>query len=201
LALVAVLDDPAVRPVLHSEVVKLAIAKHGPAVAKAAESLFKALEADQAEQRAKLERLAKTLKGGDVRRGQSVFKSEKAACSSCHAIGYAGGNIGPDLTTIGKIRTERDLLESIVVPSASFVRGYEPVQLTTRAGKIYNGVIRKDSPDEVVLALNATDEVRVPRGDIESIVPSRVSIMPSGLDQQLSTQELADLIAFLKACQ
>ena len=142
-----------------------------------------------------------SLKDGEVRRGQLVFNNPKAACVSCHSIGYIGGKVGPDLTHIGKIRSERDLLESIVFPSASFVRSYEPVQVFTKRGKQLNGVLRKDAPDEVVLAPNATEEARIPRNDIEEIRPGTVSIMPAGLDQQLTPRDLADLVAFLKACQ
>src|SRR5262245_17371074 len=138
---------------------------------------------------------------GDVRRGHQVFNGSKAACISCHAVGYLGGKVGPDLTHIGKIRTERDLLESIVFPSATFVRSYEPVLVTTKVGKTFNGLVRKDAPDEVVLAINADQEVRIPRDDIDDIQPSKVSVMPAGLDQQLTVQELIDLVAFLKACQ
>jgi putative heme-binding domain-containing protein len=58
--------------------------------------------------------------------------------------------------------------------------------------------LKRDS-DEVVLATNATEEVRIPRGEIEEMKPGTVSIMPAGLDQQLSPQDLADLVAFLKA--
>ena len=129
-----------------------------------------------------------------------MFNSTKAACSACHAIGYLGGKVGPDLTHIGKIRNERDLLESIVFPSASLVRSYEPVQVTTKTGKVYNGLIRKDAPDEIVLATGANQEVRIARDDIEEMQPSKVSVMPAGLDQQLTPRELADLVAFLKAC-
>jgi putative heme-binding domain-containing protein len=141
------------------------------------------------------------VKKGDVRRGQAVFNGAKASCAACHAIGYLGGTVGPDLTHIGKIRSERDLLESIVFPSASFVRSYEPMLVTTKSGKTHNGVIRKDAPDEIVLATGINQEVRIARKDIEDIQPSKVSIMPAGLDQQLGSQELADLVAFLKACQ
>src|SRR5262249_14382720 len=130
----------------------------------------------------------------DVTRGQKVFNSQKAACLSCHTVGYVGGKVGPDLTRIGAIRTERDLLDSIVYPSSSFVRGYEPVQVTTKKGKTYNGVMRKGAPDE-------TNEVRIGRDEIDELVPGKVSIMPAGLDKQLSPRDLADLIAFLKACK
>ena len=131
-----------------------------------------------------------------MRRGQAVFNGTKAACSSCHAIGYLGGKVGPDLTQIGKIRTERDLLESIVFPSASFVRSYEPVQVTTKSGKMYNGLVRQDTSDEIVLATGVNQEARIARDDIEEIQPSKVSVMPAGLDQQLTVRELAEKLRF-----
>src|SRR5262249_16382394 len=100
-----------------------------------------------------------------------------------------------------KIRSERDLLEAIVFPSASFVRSYEPWVIVTKNGKIYNGILRKDAPEEVVLAKAANDEVRIARDEIETMQPSQFSVMPAGLDQQLLPQDLADLVAFLKACK
>src|SRR5205823_3867336 len=102
-------------------------------------------------QQARLEELLGLMKGGDIARGQAVFNSQKTACMVCHSIGYVGGKTGPDLTRIGGIRTERDLLESIVFPSASFVRSYEPIVVVTTAGKSHNGNIKKDNADELVL--------------------------------------------------
>ena len=89
--------------------------------------------------------LLEAVKDGDVRRVQVVFSSRKAICVACHAIGYVGGKVGPDLTKIGQIRTERDLLEAIVLPSASFVRSYEPIQVVTTSGKVFNGLIRSET--------------------------------------------------------
>ncbi len=186
---------------LRPEAIKPRLAKYSAAVQKDAEKLYAVLDVDQAKRFAKLDEMLPRLKDGDVRRGQAVFNNPKLACASCHSIGYVGGKIGPDLTRIGKIRSERDLLEAIVFPSASFVRSYEPVLIYTTKGKAFNGLVRKDTPDEVVLTLNATDEVRIPRDEIDRMVPGKESIMPSGLDQQLTLGELADLVVFLKACQ
>jgi putative heme-binding domain-containing protein len=199
--LVAALKASPVRSSLRVEALKPRLAKFGPKVQPQAAELYATLEADTAKQKAKLEELLTTLKDGDVRRGQAVFNSPKAACASCHAIGYLGGKLGPDLTRIGQVRSERDLLESIVFPSASFVRSYEPVLVATKNGKTFNGLIRKETPDEIVLATGADQEERIARSNIVDIQPSNVSIMPAGLDQQLTPRELADLVAFLKACK
>src|SRR5690606_35994289 len=145
--------------------------------------------------------LLASLGEGDVRRGQAIFNGEKASCSTCHAIGYLGGKLGPDLTRIGQIRSRRDLLEAIVYPSASFVRSYEPVIVTTASGEIYSGVLQGDSDDEIVLGTGANQEVRVPRSEVVEMRPGTVSVMPAGLDEQLTKQELADLLAFLEAAR
>jgi putative heme-binding domain-containing protein len=177
------------------------ISKYPPAVQTAGNALLTLLNTDETKQRAHLEELLATLPKGDIRGGQAIFNSAKASCSSCHQIGYLGGKVGPNLSNIGSVRTERDLLEAIVYPSASFVRSYEPVAVITKAGDDHSGVLRKDGIDEIVLATGPNSEVRVARSDISEMRPSRVSVMPGGLDQQLSRQELADLVAFLKAAK
>ena len=199
LALLVSLKDSPLRSSLRNDMLKPRLAKHSEAVRTNAETLYITLNVDAAAQKTKLEELVTTLKDGDVRRGQVVFNSPKAACITCHAIGYLGGKLGPDLTRIGGIRSERDLLEAIVFPNASFVRSYEPVHVTTHDGRVFNGILKKDAPDEVILAVSATEDVRLARGDIDEVKPGAVSVMPSGLDQQLTKQELADLVAFLKA--
>ncbi len=199
--LLAALQSAAAKSALRIDLVKPRLAKFPAAVQKEAEELYAQLNVDLAKQKAKLEELLGKLRDGDVRRGQLVFNGTKGACSSCHAVGYLGGNIGPDLTRIGQIRQERDLLESIVFPNASFVQSYESVVVLTKDERILNGVIKKNAPDEVVLALNADQTVRLARDEIAEMKPSQVSIMPAGLDQQLTEQELADLVAFLKACK
>jgi putative membrane-bound dehydrogenase-like protein len=174
-------------------------AKYPESVQVQAKEVLALLQVDAANQRAHLEDLLSALGKGDVRRGQAIFNSPKAACSTCHAMGYLGGRVGPDLTSIGQVRTERDLLESIVYPSASFVRSYEPYIVKTKSEEEYSGVLKKDAPDEVILVTGPTAEARVARADIAEMRPGTVSVMPGGLEQQLSRQELSDLVAFLKA--
>jgi putative membrane-bound dehydrogenase-like protein len=199
LALLAALRESKSRSALRPEVLKPLLAKYPPAVQEQGKDLLASLNVDAAKQSAHLEELLPTLKDGDIRRGQALFNSPRAACSSCHSMGYLGGKVGPDLTSIGQVRTERDLLEAIVYPSASFVRSFEPYIVTTRNGEEVSGVLRKDAPDEVELATGPGTEARIARADIAGIRPGTVSIMPAGLEEQLTRQELGDLIAFLKA--
>lgn len=184
---------------LRPDTLQALLGKYPETVREQGKPLLVLLNADTEKQSAHLEELLRTLKQGDIRRGQNIFNSAKAACSSCHSMGYLGGQVGPDLTTIGQIRTEKDLLESIVYPSASFVRSYEPVIVKTKSDDEYSGVIRRDAPDEIVLATGPTTEVRVARSDIADMRPGTASVMPAGFEQQFTQQELADLIAFLKA--
>ena len=71
--------------------------------------------------------------------------------------------------------------------------------MTTETGETHSGVVRSDRTDAVVLATAAGAETRILRRDIVDMQPGTVSIMPPGLDEQLTRQELADLVAFLKA--
>ena len=176
-------------------------AKFPGATQKSANEFLASLDMDATKQAANLETLltAITSLQGDIRRGQLVFTSSKTACVTCHEIGYVGGHLGPSLSGIGKIRTERDLLEAVVYPSASFVRSYEPMVVAVKSGDEFSGVLRKDAPDEVVLATGPVTEVRIARADIADMRPGLISVMPQGLDTQLSKQELADLITFLKS--
>jgi putative membrane-bound dehydrogenase-like protein len=199
LQLVAALSHSTGLSSLRAETVLPRLTNFPSVVQEDARKLLASLNTDAAAQRAHLDELMPILKNGDVRRGQFVFNSQKAACSTCHAIGYLGGNIGPDLTRIGQVRTEGDLLESIVYPSASFVRSFEPIVVMTKSGDDYSGVVKQDSPDELVLATGPGPLTRIARSEIAEIRPGTVSIMPAGLDQLLTRQELADLVAFLRA--
>jgi putative membrane-bound dehydrogenase-like protein len=199
--LIAQLKTAPALTALRADAIKTRLAKYSPSVQEAAQPLYAALNVDLDQQRKQLEEMLASLPPGDIVRGQQVFHNEKSACKACHAIGYLGGKTGPDLTRIGGIRNERDLLESILFPSASFVRSFEPVLIVTTSGKTVNGLIRSETPDELVLATGPNQEARVARADIEEMKPSSISIMPAGLDKQLTKEQLADLIAFLKACK
>ena len=169
-----------------------------------AQKLYAAIDAEHAAAiRSALEELLNDAAGGrHPPRPGDLQQHAARRCRTCHTIGYVGGKIGPDLTRIGQIRQPRDLVESILFPSASFVRSYEPVLVRTADGQVHQrqaeeGRCRTRSS----LTLAADKEVRIAREDIEEMLPGKVSIMPAGLDKQLSLQELADLVEFLRNCK
>ncbi len=141
--------------------------------------------------------------GGDIGNGRRIFFGNKVACAKCHTIGAEGGDVGPDLTAVGSIRSGHDILEAIVFPSASFVPGRETRIVTTKTnGKVYAGVISEYEGGEanaIVLIAGPDDKVRIPREEVASIKPSAVSLMPDGIVVGLTQKELTDLLAFLRA--
>ena len=162
-----------------------------------AEPIVKKLDVDTAQMKEKLDSMAALLTRGDTRAGREIFFGKKAGCTACHTVAGQGGKVGPDLSKIGSIRVGRDLLEAIVFPSATFARGYEPFLIRNRDGAIYDGLISRETPDALYLFTAERVEKRIPRASVELIQQSKVSIMPQGLDNQISREELRDLIAFL----
>jgi putative membrane-bound dehydrogenase-like protein len=198
LRLVAALTaSPGLDNVPSSTLEKL-LAAYSDDVRRAAAPLFKRINADIEVQRARLAELSSELDAGNAQRGAIVFQMAKTGCSSCHRVGTRGTAIGPDLTKVGQIRARGDLLESVVFPSASFVRNYESVAVETSDGRIVVGLLSRETPEAVYIRTPQKEEVRVARSEVESITPSKLSIMPQGMDKVMTPTELRDLIAYLQ---
>ena len=114
-------------------------------------------------------------------------------------MGERGEKIGPDLSKIGKIRNRRDLAEAILFPSASLARGYESFGVMTKDGQVHSGLLGRETATAIYLRTTERAEIRVPRDDIEELVPNATSIMPQGLEKILSPSELGDVIAYLES--
>ncbi|QDV21442.1 Cytochrome c [Gimesia panareensis] len=198
LALIKGLNDSSVSSNLSADELARLLKKYPESVQKAADPLLKKLGVDLAEQKAHLESLKPLLTAGQIEEGRKIFFGKKAACSGCHTVENQGGKVGPDLTRIGAIRTGTDLLEAIALPSASFARGYRSYLVVTDAGRIHTGVISRESTDTVYLRTTDLSEVRIPREEIEIMKESPISIMPKGLEQRLTPQEIRDLLAYLQ---
>ncbi|MGH7128403.1 MAG: c-type cytochrome, partial [Planctomycetaceae bacterium] len=198
-ALVDALHESPAAANLSADELSRILQNYPPDVQSAAAPLLKRLGIDLAARQTRLEELASLGDGGDAERGRQVFFSKKSACSSCHTIAGEGGRVGPDLTTIGRIRTSGDLLEAIVFPSSSFARGYRSYVLVTDEGRVHTGLITRQSSDTLTLRTAELAELHLPRARIEEMRESPVSLMPKGFDQTLSEGELRDLLAYLRA--
>lgn len=173
------------------------LASYPASVRAAAEPLIADLRRRHARRLSRLQELESRLPAGDVAEGRELFFG-KALCSTCHAVGAEGGNFGPDLTNIGEIRSRHDLLEAILYPDASFAREYDTYRVETRTNT-YTGIISEQLQDAVIVDVAPETRIRVPRADVASIEAQASSMMPPGLDQQLTTDEMADLMTFLEA--
>lgn len=160
---------------------------------------FKAkLEASDGELTERFLRLEPKVGTGDVGRGRRLFFGELMACSTCHAIGDEGGTLGPDLTTIGLVRSGHDLLEAVLFPSSSMVPDFQTYFVETK-DDLLSGVIGRETPLSITLHSGADESRTLDRGDVIAMDPSPISVMPEGLDVGLSDEELVDLITFLQS--
>ncbi len=174
--------------------------RYPPAVQEQGHAMLDALGVDLAAQEERLRHLMAVAGAqGDVERGRGVFFSKQSMCSSCHRIGTEGAMIGPDLTTIGRVRQPRDLLEAIAFPSATFAREYRPYTVLTKTGRVYTGIIGRQTRETLTLRQTDLSEVRIPRDEIEVLREAETSIMPRGLDTKLFESDLRDLVSFLSA--
>lgn len=136
---------------------------------------------------------------GNPAAGRPLFEAGKGTCIACHKVGASGRPIGPDLTKIGAIRTERDLVESILFPSNTLSRDYEAHIIETNDGQATMGVIRSHTADGLLVVDVAGQEKNLPHEKIISNTTLTDSLMPMGLDMTLSEQELVDLVAWLRS--
>ena len=138
------------------------------------------------------------MTGGTPGRGRSLYFG-KSTCSTCHAVGREGGTIGPDLTTIGAIRSGRDLIESLVLPSATIAQNYDTYVVVTDEGKMIKGILARRSKETIVLYDASGAELRLRTDAIDEMEVSRRSLMPDGLLEIVTREELRDLLAYLQS--
>ncbi len=139
------------------------------------------------------------IASGNAERGKANFAAGKGTCIACHKIGEVGRAIGPDLSHIGAIRTERDLLESILFPSNTLARDYEAHVIETSDGQQTLGVIKSHTADGLLVIDIAGQEKNIPHQQISGDTTLTTSLMPQGLDQTMPQHDLLDLVAWLRS--
>lgn len=137
----------------------------------------------------------KTL--GDPIRGEAIYRRQQLLCQTCHAIGDAGGVLGPNLVSIGGSAPVDYLIESLLEPSKKIKEGYHMVIISTKDGKVFSGGLVQDGNDEVIIRDPANQLQKVPKSQIASRQMSPASMMPPGLTASLREDEFLDLVRFL----
>lgn len=141
-----------------------------------------------------------STKNRDLKRGRKVFAA--VGCYKCHRLKGQGGTAGPDLTTVGRRFNNRVMLESLIEPSKEVSDQYQTMIFVTTEGKSITGRIVNLSGDEYRLMTNMLDpgaHTRISRKKILKSMASTTSMMPVGLLDTLTEEEILDLIAYLKA--
>jgi putative membrane-bound dehydrogenase-like protein len=135
---------------------------------------------------------------GYADKGREVFfRSAQNACGTCHRVQGQGQWIGPDLSTIGAKYGKDELFRSILNPSAAIGYNYRALQVATTDGRVLNGLVVEESQTRLVLKSADGQRLSIRAAEIEARQTSEVSLMPEGLAQALTEQELVDVVAFL----
>jgi putative heme-binding domain-containing protein len=141
----------------------------------------------------------KVIAEGKPEVGQKLFESGRGSCIACHQVGTAGRSIGPNLSHIGGIRREIDILESIIFPSATLARDYEAHAIECAGGETLIGIIKSHTAEGILLVDIGGQEHNIRHDQITADTQLPTSLMPVGLDKTLSEAELVDLVAFLRS--
>jgi putative heme-binding domain-containing protein len=137
---------------------------------------------------------------GNAGSGEKVFKSTTGAnCIKCHQIGDEGQMIGPPLTAIGAKLSKAQLYEAILYPSAAIEMGYETWVVRDKKGEVFSGLKVEDTPDHITIKDTDAKFHDVPVDQIDKLVKQAISLMPEGLAEAMTRQELVDLVEYLSA--
>ncbi len=154
------------------------------------------LEVDAAEDRQKVladYQPALTLRS-DHRRGREVFVKN---CVQCHRIADVGVNVAPDISD-SRVKKPEQLLADILDPNRAIDNNYFSYSVVDTDGGVHTGVIAAETATSITLRQPEGKEVTLLRRNIAELKSSGVSLMPAGLEQKITVQEMADLISFIK---
>ncbi|MEK6258825.1 MAG: PVC-type heme-binding CxxCH protein [Planctomycetota bacterium] len=133
-------------------------------------------------------------KKGDVTRGRAVFEKN---CVTCHRVAGIGVNVGPDVADTYN-KTPAYLLTNILDPNRAVDANYFGYTLATTNGKIHTGLVKTETASSITIRLPEGKEETILRADVEELKSSGLSLMPVGVEKNITVDQMADLIAFLK---
>lgn len=173
---------------------RLNLLKHPePALRSLAEQLFGGTVS--ADRRAVAEQYAAALAvDGNATTGAQVFQK---TCSKCHRIGGVGSNVGPDISDT-RARARDALLYDILDPNRRVDPQFSEYVVVTTDGRILNGLLAAENAEAVTLRQPEGREITVARGEIEELRATSKSLMPEGIERDVTVEQMADILAFLK---
>jgi putative membrane-bound dehydrogenase-like protein len=133
-------------------------------------------------------------KDGNAMRGLEVFKKH---CATCHRIGDVGVNVAPDISDT-RTKTKAQLLLDIINPNAAIDNNYVNYVVFTKQGRQYSGVLGSETASSITLRRAENQSDVVLRGDIAEMQSTGLSLMPEGLEKDITLDEMADLMTYLK---
>ncbi|HEV3122618.1 MAG TPA: c-type cytochrome, partial [Isosphaeraceae bacterium] len=135
---------------------------------------------------------------GDPEHGREVFfRNGQNSCASCHRVQGRGQWVGPDLSTIGTKYGKDELLRSILNPGAAIGVSYQALIVAMADGRVITGLPVEETPEQLVLKTAEGQRINLRGSEIEDKKTSDVSLMPEGLAETMTDQDLVDVLAFL----
>ncbi|MCA8995995.1 MAG: HEAT repeat domain-containing protein, partial [Planctomycetaceae bacterium] len=135
---------------------------------------------------------------GNSAAGQAIFRRQDLACMRCHSIGPAGGLVGSNLVSLGATAPPDYIVESLLDPNAKVKEGYHTVIVATDEGQVFSGIKLRETDTALILRDAEDREISVPLDSIDQQKEGS-SLMPAGLTNTLTRDELVNLSAFLSA--
>ena len=133
-------------------------------------------------------------RNASAQRGEVAFTT--AQCIKCHRCGSRGETLGPDLSTVAKRFQKKEILESVIYPSHVISDQYASRTVLSN-GRTFTGLVTPRGSEGVTVLMNDGEQLELAHEEIEQILPSSVSSMPTGLLNSLTLEQVADLFAFL----
>jgi putative heme-binding domain-containing protein len=139
-----------------------------------------------------------TSRKGNADHGKQLFTTNKdLGCVRCHSLRGAGGNVGPDLSMIGKKGSRENLFESIIYPDKAIADQYVQWIVETKQGVVLQGLLVEETSDHLIIRDALAKDTKIPIKDVEERKKSPKSIMPSDLLAYMTEDDLVDMVEYL----
>lgn len=164
-----------------------------PEIAQAWKALTESLVT--ADRREVLLRYQQALTGeGSAEKGRELFAKN---CANCHRVGGLGVDVAPDISD-SRVKTAEQILTDVLIPNQSIDGNYVAFVVTTLDGGNWSGVLAGDQGNAITLRVAGGDAVTILKSNIDTLQSTGLSLMPEGLEQNLTPDEMNDLISFIK---